>query len=307
MSIADKARDKAKKNPNWLLGALLVVQLVMISFNRAPSRPDLWIAQVVLLTISTPFQSGLGSSVDWFSDRWRSYVQLRGVREENQRLRSDLARSESESLALRERLSALRHLEEVLASDGAGDYPKIPARVIARDANRLFGTVVIDKGSIHGIRKDQPVVDAGGLVGRVILVTPFSSRVILVTDERHGAGALITTTVTDRVLGVVRGGGDSYYCRMDFITTPVRLENGELIVTSGQDGIYPPGLLLGRVANPAEWAGSTQQRMVVAPAADLGRLEAVLVLQVSPEQVRAGIDAVNTEEKRLEAESLRKR
>lgn len=307
MSIADKARDKAKKNPNWLLGVLLVVHLVVVSFNRAPSRPDLWIIQVIVLTISTPFQSGLGSSVDWFSNKWRSYVQLRGVREENQRLRSELARSDSEALALREKLAALRHLEGLLAADGAGDYQKIPARVIARDANRLFGTVIIDKGSIHGVRKDQPVVDTGGLVGRVILVTPLSSRVILVTDERHGAGALITTTVTGRVLGVMKGVGDNYYCRMDFITTPVRLENGEMIVTSGQDGIYPPGLLLGRVANPAEWAGSTQQRMVVAPAADLGRLEAVLVLQVLPEQVRAGIDAVNAEEKRVETEALRKR
>ena len=307
MSIADKARDKAKKNPNWLLGVLLVVHLVAVSFNRAPSRPDLWIIQVMVLTISTPFQSGLGSSVDWFSNQWRSYVQLRGVREENKRLRSELARSDSEALALREKLAALRHLEELLAADGAGDYQKIPARVIARDANRLFGTVIIDKGSIHGVRKDQPVVDTGGLVGRVILVTPLSSRVILVTDERHGAGALITTTVTGRVLGVMKGVGDNYYCRMDFITTPVRLENGEMIVTSGQDGIYPPGLLLGRVANPAEWAGSTQQRMVVAPAADLGRLETVLVLQVSPEQVRAGVDAVNAEEKRLEIEPLRKR
>jgi rod shape-determining protein MreC len=259
------------------------------------------------MTISTPFQSGLGSSVDWFSDQWKSYLELRGVREENQRLRAALAQSSSDEVALRDRLSALRHLEQVLESGSAAGFQKIPARVIARDPNRLFGTIIIDKGSIHGVRKDQPVVDSGGLVGRVVLVTPLSSRVILVTDERHGAGALITTTVTDRVLGVIRGVGDNYYCRMDFITTPVQLDNGELVVTSGQDGLYPPGLLLGRVANPAEWAGSTQQRMVVAPAANLGRLESVLVLQVSREQVRAGIDAVSAEEQRQEAEASRRK
>ena len=307
MSISEKVGDRIRKSPNWLLGTLLLVHLLLVSFNRSPSRPELWIIQTIVMTISTPFQSGLGSSVDWFSNQWRSYLQLRGMREENQRLRADLARSDAEMLALRERLSSLRHLEEVLGSDGAVGYQKIPARVIARDANRLFGSVIIDKGSIHGIVKDQPVVDSGGLVGRVVLVTPFSSRVILVTDERHGAGAMITTTVAGRILGVIRGVEDNYYCRMDFITTPVQLDNGEMIVTSGQDGIYPPGLLLGRVANPAEWAGSTQQRMVVAPAADLGRLEMVLVLQVSQEQVRAGIDAITAEEKRQEAEPVRKK
>lgn len=307
MSITDKARDRAKKNPNWLFGVLLIVHLVAISFNRTTERPDLRIFQTIIMTIATPFQSGIGSSADWVSEKWQSYFYLRGVREENQRLKADLARVESETFRLREELLKYQQLRELLDSPTTAGYQKIPARVVARDANHLFGTVVIDKGSIHGIKKDQPVVDAAGLVGRVVLVTPISSRVLLITDERHGSGALITTVLNGGILGVLRGVRDNFYCEMDFITTPVKIDNGEPVVTSGQDGIYPSGLLIGRVANPTDQPASTQQKIVVAPAAALGRLEMVAVLQVTSDQIRAATAAVESEEKRLEAEATRKK
>jgi rod shape-determining protein MreC len=91
------------------------------------------------------------------------------------------------------------------------------------------------------------------------------------------------------------------------LLTPVQVENGVQILTSGQDGIYPRGLPTGRLSNPPELVGSTQQRLVVEPAANLGRLEMVLVLQIPPEKIRAKIDDVAEEERRLETESLRKR
>lgn len=307
MSIADKAWDKARKSPNRLLVVLILVHLVLFSLNRIQSQPQLRVIQQIALTIAAPFQSGLGTGADWFSRLWSSYFQLRGVREENQRLRSELARSDAEKLQLREKLATLRQLEQLLASESAMEYDRVPARVIGRDTDHLFGTVIIDKGSRHGIIKDQPVIDSGGLVGRVVLVASFSSRVILLTDERHGAGAIITSSLNDGSLGVIKGVGDSYLCRMDFITTPVQVENGVQILTSGQDGIYPRGLLIGRVSNPPELVGSTQQRLVVEPAANLGRLEMVLVLQIPPEKIRAKIDDVAEEERRLETESLRKR
>lgn len=307
MSITDKARDRAKKNPNWLFGLLIVIHLIAISFNRTPERPDLRLFQNIFMTIATPFQSGIGSGVAWLTGKWEGYFHLRGVREENQRLKADLTRVDTELIRLREELDDYQGLRQLLDSKIADGYQKIPARVVARDANHLFGTVIIDKGSVHGIKKDQPVVDASGLVGRVVLVTPLSSRVLLVTDERHGAGALITMVLDGGILGVMRGVRDNYYCEMDFITTPVKIENGEPVVTSGQDGIYPPGLLIGRVANPTDQPASTQQRIVIAPAAALGQLEIVAVLQVTREQIRVAAAAVESEEKRQESEAARKK
>lgn len=311
MSIADKAKDKAKRNPNWLLGVLLGLHIILLSFNRSPERPELWIFQTALMTVMAPVQSGLTHSVNWVSDRWKSYFYLRGVREENERLKSELSRSTEALGTLREELVDYQQVRRLLEGSslpaGSEVYQKVFARVIGRDPNHLFATVVIDKGSIHGIKKDQPVVDATGLVGRVVVVTPLSSRVVLVTDERHGAGAVIATTTAGRLLAVVRGVRDSYYFQLDFITPPIKIENGELVITSGQDGIYPPGLLIGRVANPTDQPASTQQRLVIAPAADLGRLEVVSVLQVTRDQIRAGTEAVANEEAQQEALSTRKK
>jgi rod shape-determining protein MreC len=311
VSIADKAKDKAKRNPNWLLGALLGLHIIVISFNRSPERPELWVLQTVLMTAMAPVQAGLTHSGNWVSDRWKSYLYLRGVREENERLKSELTRSAGELGTLREELVDYRQLRRLLEGSslpgGTDAYQKVFARVIGRDANHLFATVVIDKGSIHGIKKDQPVVDATGLVGRVVVVTPLASRVVLVTDERHGAGVVIATTAAGRLLAVVRGVRDNYYFQLDFITPPVKIENGESVVTSGQDGIYPPGLLIGRVANPTDQPVSTQQRLVIAPAADLGRLEVVSVLQVTRDQIRAGLEAVANEEAQQDALSTKKK
>ncbi len=307
MSIADKAKDKAKRNPNWLLGVLLILHLIAVSFNRAPRKPDLWVIQAVLLTVTTPFQSGLGNSLSWFSEQGKSYLFLRGVRAENQRLQAERAELETRLTALSEQVKSFEQLQALENWRKENGYRAIPARVVGRDANYLFKTVVIDKGATHGVQKGQPVIDAEGLVGRVIFVAPFSSRVILVTDERHGAGAVIGISAQNRLLGIVKGIKENYLCQMDFISPPVKVENGEKVLTSGQDGIYPPGLLIGRVANPADSSGIIPQRLMLQPAAALGRLETVAVLQVTQEQIRGGIDAVVTEEQTQEKTSARKK
>jgi rod shape-determining protein MreC len=182
----------------------------------------------------------------------------------------------------------------------------IPARVIGRDANHLFQTVIINRGSRHGVSKDQPVVDSEGLVGRVIVVSPISSRVLLMTDERHGAGAIIGATLTDRHLGVVRGEDRQKGARFQFLTPPQLIENGEKVVTSGQDGIYPPGLLIGRV-RMVGGGGTAVPSLPLEPAAALGRLEVVSVLQVTQEQIREGVDDLLREERREEAPLPRRR
>lgn len=307
MSITDKAKERAKKNPNLLFGFLIICHLILISFNRSSDRPDLRIIQRVVFIPVTLLGSGVSGGRSLVAGLWQRYIDLRGVSEENRQLKTDLVRIDSEMVRLREKLAEYRNLQNLLETTNYDGYQRITARVVSRDVNHLFGTVIIDKGSFHGIQKDQPVVDATGLVGRVILVTTFSSRVLLITDERHGSGALITKVPGVDHYGVIRGIRDNFYCEMDFLTTPVLLENGQTVVTSGQDGIYPQGLLVGRVANPADKSASTQQRNVIAPAAALDRLDLVSVLQVTGDQIRAAAKSVEAEEKRQEAVAASKK
>jgi rod shape-determining protein MreC len=289
MSIADRAKDRAKKNPTWLLGMLLAAHLVAISLNRAPHRPDLWVIQAVLMTAVTPVQAGLAHSISWIKSGWANYFSLRDARSENERLKSERAQFERENMELREKVRMMEQVTALKDWQSVSNFDGVQARVIARDSNLLFNTIFVDQGVVSGVEKDQPVVTADGLVGRVINSYPISSQVLLITDERHGAGAIIGQTVEGRSLGVVNG-KQEYLCEFRFIDPPKRVENGEQVITSGQDGIYPKGLLIGRVKRMDGEAAILPQAVDIEPAAQLGKLETVTILKIQPNQVRRPID-----------------
>jgi rod shape-determining protein MreC len=289
MSIADRAKDRAKKNPTWLLGMLLAAHLIAVSLNRAPNRPDLWIIQAVLMTAVTPVQSGLAHSISWIKAGWANYFSLRDARAENERLKSERAQFERENRELREKVRMMEQVTVLRDWQSVSNFDGVQAHVIARDANLLFNTIVVDQGMSSGVAKDQPVVTADGLVGRVINSYPFSARVLLITDERHGAGAIIGQTVDGRSLGVVNGKKE-YLCEFRFIDPPKTVENGEQVITSGQDGIYPKGLLIGRVKRMDGGATVLPQAVDIEPAAQLGKLETVSILKIQPNQVRQPIN-----------------
>lgn len=281
----------------------------MVSFNRAPERPEFYILQTVLMTITSPFQSGLTSTTGFFKGLYQTYFSLKDSRVDNDRLRADRQILEKKIMDLSEELKELKQVEGLKEWHSEGAYqsaPAVLARVVGRDANELFNTVIINKGASSGILKDQPVVTAEGLVGRVIFTTSFSSRVLLLTDERHGTGAVIGQTVENRLLGVVKGKSE-YICEMRFIAPPGKVENGEPVITSGQDGIYPKGLLIGRVRMPETASNVVPQVLAVEPAAPLSKLETVSVLLISPEQIRLANNEVVAEEKKLARPAERRR
>src|SRR5262249_15046892 len=171
---------------------------------------------------------------------------------------------------------------------------------IGRDPNNWFKTVVIDRGSLQGVEKDQPVVTNEGLVGRVVSVSPISSRVLLITDERHGAGAVVAQTAESRLVGILKGKNQSL-CELKVITEVGKLENGEQVITSGQDQLYPRGLLIGRVKNLTDPA-VIPAAIDVEPAAALQKLETVAVLLIPREEIRRQYEELVRAEKEKEKE-----
>jgi rod shape-determining protein MreC len=158
--------------------------------------------------------------------------------------------------------------------------------------------VLIDRGAIHGVEKDQPVVSNEGLVGRVISVSPISSRVLLVTDERHGAGAVVAQTADGRLVGILKGQNKSL-CKLTLLSEGGKLKNGEEVITSGQDQLYPRGLLIGRIKNlTSEDATSTP--VDVEPAAALQKLETVAVLLIPRAEIRRQYEELDRAEKEKE-------
>ncbi len=292
MSLTDKAKDKAKKNPTWLLGLLLIVHLFVISFNRVPGQSGLSYLQVVTMSGMTPFQWVASRLSGGVSGIWYGYIDLRGARKDKELLLAELAQTKAQLDELRSKASFSEQFNEL--KKAATSYPWVAARVIGHDANQWFNTVTIDSGSVAGVEKDHPVVTADGLVGRVILVGPISSQVLLITDERHGAGAaVIAQTGESRWLGILEG-KSRLLCDLRFIVPPDKLEPGEEVKTSGQDGLYPAGLLIGRVKSN----GTLHAPVLVEiePAAKLGKLELVMVVKVPPAEVRRQFEELRKKE-----------
>jgi len=300
MSLTDKAKDRAKKNPRLLFVVLVIIHLIVISLNRVPGQPDIRYLQKMMMTGATPLQWLTSHGVTSVKSVWTGYFDLRGAKSENEALKARNSQLEAQNIELREKARLLEQLNALNQSPALTSYQRVSALVIGRDPDQWFKTVVIDRGSLSGVMKDQPVVTAEGLVGRVINVAPISSRVLLITDERHGAGAVIAQTANTRLVGTLKG-KDQSLCELRLIAAAGKLENGEQVITSGQDHIYPKGLLIGRVKNLSD-SGAIPPKVDVEPAALLQKLETVAVLLIPPEEIRKQYDELIKTEREKEKE-----
>jgi rod shape-determining protein MreC len=293
---------KAQKNPVVLLAFLLIGHMIVVSLNRAPrSAAGQRFAQIWLMTALTPIQWATAQINAGVRGTYTHYIALRDARIETEQLRAERAELQAKLIAAQEEARLARQIEALQQWQSTQSYPMTLSRVIARDASQWFGTVVIDRGTTAGVYKDQPVVTADGLVGRVIYAGPVSARVLLLTDERHGAGAIIGQLADSRVLGVIKGKNESR-CEMKFVATPEKIASGELVLTSGQDGIYPRGLVIGKVRRTDGDIATSTSLIELEPAVALDKLDVVGVLSLPVDQVREPVNQLIEAEKKKEKE-----
>ncbi len=233
---------------------------------------------------ASPLQSAsskaTGATTGFFQQIWN----FRSTAQENQQLKERLAQVETElhtaqeATAENERLKALLNLNEQTSIKG------IPARVIARDPSVWFNTITINCGSSSGVEMNMPVVTAGGIVGRVITVGPWASQVMLITDEKAGAGAVVGQLGQSGALGSVRGRADLGVglIEMRYVSGLEKVEVNDYVMTTGQDGIYPPGLNVGRVVEVKPGTATQAHQILIQPGARLDHLEEVAVLLYHP-------------------------
>ncbi len=186
---------------------------------------------------------------------WTGYLDLRGARDrERSSCKRDLAATKlllQQERALAQRTDALSRL---LSLKTRTRLETLAAEVIAGPATPEFRTVTIGKGTAAGIRPDMGVLAPNGVVGRVIVPSASASKVQLLIDRNAAAGALVERS---RSQGVVLGEGDATM-RLDFVNSTADIRVGDTIVTSGVDGIYPKGFLIGKVEK-IERSGASYQ------------------------------------------------
>ncbi|HYB93710.1 MAG TPA: rod shape-determining protein MreC [Vicinamibacterales bacterium] len=271
MAIAD-----IRQRPGVVLGAAILLHVVLISaqVNTAAGIPLL---QVVTFGGFAELQRGTMVAINGVRGMWSGYIALQQVQEENTALKQEL-----QTLQIRlqqERAEAQRtdNLRQLLELRERANLDTVAAEVIAGAANPDFKTVTIDKGSSEDLATDMAVISPAGVVGRLILPSRRASQVQLLIDRNAAAGALIERT---RVQGVVMGGGDGTL-KMQYVPGTADVKTGDLVVTSGIDGIYPKGFVIGTVERADRGVGAYHE-IVVRPAVDFTRLEEVLIVKTPP-------------------------
>jgi rod shape-determining protein MreC len=262
MALAD-----IKQRPGIVLGVAVVLHV-------ATGMPLL---RAVTFGAFAELQRILTGGVTGIQDVWNGYIALRGVEDENEALRQqlqDLQIKLQEERALAQRSEDLRQLLELRQR---AELETTAAEIIAAGASPEFRTVTIDKGTGDHLEADMAVLSPSGVVGRVILPSLRASKVQLLIDRNAAAGAIVERT---RAQGVVVGVGTDEL-RMDYVPETADVKNGDLVVTSGIDGIYPKGFVIGTIESVEQGSG-TYHEIRVRPAVDFSRLEEVLVVTTPP-------------------------
>lgn len=221
--------------------------------------------------------------VGWVDDT----VEAKGA---NERLRSEVDDLRRRLAQVEAAASENRELRELSGLRQAPSFPKDfqfeTGRVIARSPNVWYSSVTIDKGSGAGIRENDPVVAAGGLVGQVSSVTRGTSVVRLITDHRSAVSAVITPAggAGTQIAGVVKAQiGNPNDLIVDFIEKGRRVGKGWTVTTAGWrserlESLFPPGIPVGRVTRADLDEQETYQRVHIRAFADIRRAEFLQVL-----------------------------
>jgi rod shape-determining protein MreC len=252
-----------------LLAALLILS--------ASSRPEGWSGPWpgLFLEVAGPLERLAAATVTKVGRFWRGYFYLVGLRKENAELRKQLDEQARQIVELNESRAAVARLSGLLGLREA--YPHMlmkPARILAWAPGPWTRSVIINLGDQDGVARDQAVIHARGVVGRVMETSPNYARVLLSTDFSSSIDAFVQRS---RAPGLLSGeGGDRLtlkYVRKDEDVRP-----GDQVVTSGLDGFSPGGLALGTVSRVSRQGAGLFMEVDVRAQTPFDRLEEVLVL-----------------------------
>jgi rod shape-determining protein MreC len=284
------ASIQLSQRPLLVLTGAIVLHVILISaqVNTTAGIPFI---KVVTFGFFSEVQRGTMTSVDGVRGVWSGYVALQDAQAENEALKNELARLQvrlQEERAQAQRAENFRQLLELRERAGVDT---VAAEVIAGPATIEFRDMTIDKGSADGVQRDMAVISPAGVVGRVILSSTRAAQVQMLIDLNGAAGAMIERT---RAQGLVVGQGSTL--RMDYVPGTADVKQGDLVVTSGIDKIYPKGFVIGTV-EAVERGNGTYHELTIRPAVDFTRLEEVLVVTTPP-------PAITAEQIAKEAEAL---
>ncbi len=261
-----------RQRAGYLFLAVSVGHIILIS-AQVNSRSGVPVLETVTFGAFAEVQRVAYAVFNTLSSGWGGYVGLRQVKAENETLKQELAAAQIQMQEQRALSDRTRNLEQLLELRDRVTLETTASEVIAAGATPEFRTLTIDKGTGDGLLADMAVIAPAGVVGRIVTPASRASKVQLLIDRNAAAGALIERT---RAQGVVIGGGDQRL-RMEYVSEISDIVVGDVVMTSGIDGIYPKGFIIGTVEAVTK-NGSAYGEIIVKPAVDFSSIEEVLVV-----------------------------
>lgn len=269
----------------FILILVTIMILVVIGITSDQESGFFKINNIMDVSLS-PFQK----VIHFFSNKIKSaalYVKdIKVLKQENEQLKLQIDQLEKENRELTEYRGKIKELRDALSiKDKFSDYEVVGANVVSKDPGNWFNIFRIDIGNRDGISISEknssyyPVMTSKGLVGRIIGTDVFSSRVMSIIDVDSTVSARLYKT---RDLVIVKGDltlKNQGLCKMDYIPPEVDIMVGDIIETSGMGGIFPKGIIIGRIKEVRQSNNELSRYAVIEPAVDFKRLEEVVVLK----------------------------
>jgi rod shape-determining protein MreC len=269
-------RQPGRYRTPLLLALTLLLVFTVLSLSLK-SSPALRKVQGLVVSMTAPGLEGLSYVGRSAKQLWLDYFYLIGVRRQNAELQRQLEEYKQREVHFQEAEQALTRLETLLDLKRQVALPVIGARVIAYDPTLWSRSAIINQGKAQGVKEGLPVLAPQGIVGRIVGVYPEYSKVMLIVDRKSSADAMVQRT---RIRGMLKGKGGNR-CSLEFVPKSADVQVGDLVLASGLVGLYPKGLVFGKVTAANKKNPGVFQEIEVSPNVDLSTLEEVLVVKVA--------------------------
>jgi len=262
--------SKTKIVSNLIVSMLAIYGISQKQFKL--DQPSLF--HRIVTEVISPVQEGLASSKESMSSLWENYISIVDTSKENNILKKQISRLESDLTSMEEMRKENLRLKRLLNFSDELSHQRVMARVVGWDSANEFKVIRLNKGSRHGIKTMAPVITDHGLVGYVYRVTENYSDVLTILDQNNRVDIVVERT---RTHGIVEG-VFNFKCALKYIMRNEAVEVGDKLITAGVGGIYPKGIKVGMITDIDKENFGMTLSVEVVPSVDFDKLEEVLVL-----------------------------
>jgi rod shape-determining protein MreC len=280
--MVERSQKEVWRLTPWVVIALLLGNFILMAFDARDRNTNQRVIRVWTQVVADFVQSPVTTVSSSVTNYFQSFATLRSAQSENDALKQRVQELEVEIQQKEELASENERLRSLLELKETSKYKVLTARIIGRDPSAWFTSSIIDRGSLDGVKLNMAVVTNGGLVGRVTAVSPLTSQIDLITKEKAGLGGVIGEFGVSNTLGVIVGSGKKELLEMNYVPGSVEVKPGEIVYTTGQDGIYPPGLKLGEIVEVVPGSATVMHKILVRPSANLSSMQEIGVLLYEP-------------------------